>query len=545
MNLFQEPLHPPSDSAAAAGNNSTAASASRGGTSLGVMNNMSKLFFANRRASNESLYSAKSGNSGAARSSVVVVVGERGGMSEEAFRHQQGEEQARMDEFKAILAEVRLSNPGMSMAQAQHLALLKVSERKGGRNENGMSDSGNQKLERPRRRSLVAMDDKDENKNRLLLDNAKRDEDERRARNLNNRDYHYQDSSQSNRRSNIGPRAAAATFLRRNTRNLNPLSQSLPISVVKGASAKDADGVNNMVPDRNQPLIKRASVRDPMLQSIRQLQDELGEVDLSDEGGDSNDTGLGYHSGSGSGGAVSPASSRRGSMFRRRGSAASRDCGGRPRRRTSAASARSDLSIRSERSLEAERIRRGIAGKCDRNKKKNPIRASAKKLLRLGSNASSKKVRDGEEASAGSSQSGDNACHRPKRRASQAPSLPDIGEDENYEAQIKSDGDTSHSDRNLLQGGRRYSDISIEVPVGDLICRWNNSSRDSIGADSHGSFDESDGLICGWGTQSITSLAAANGSSRRNTMAGSSSEDDFALPLGNDDGRLENRRGSM
>ena len=529
------------------------AAARSGGASLGVMSNVSKLFFVNRRASNESMYStAKSSNSDADR---TAVVGERGGISEETFQRQQEDEQEQMDEFKAILAEVRLSNPGMSMAQAQHLALLKISERKGDRNGSGKSDARTQNRGRRRSvRSLVAMDDEDENKNRLLLDRAAdQDEDERRARNPNtcSREDRHQDGSQSNtRRANLAPptAAAAATFLQRNTRKLNPLSQSLPVSGSRGVIAKPAGGGGTRARDRNRPLLKRASVRDPMLQSIKQLQAELGDIDLSDEDGEWNAAGPGYRSGSGSGSAVSPGSSRRGSMFRRRGSSSSRGSGGWTRRRASAASTRSDLSIRSERSLEAERMKRkGAVGKGGgkNSKKKNPIRASAKKLLRLGSSVSSKKMKkDGEDESTGSSQSGDDAHHRMPRRASQAPSLPDIGEDEDYEVPLKSDGDTSQSGTNLRHAERSYSDISIDVPAGDLICRWDNLSRDSIGADSRESFEGTDDLICGWGSESQASLTSANGSSRRHTMATSSPGDGVASPLVNDD-ENESRRDSM
>ena len=518
--------------AAAPEKNSSTSAVRSGGASLGVMNNVSKLFFVNRRASNESMYSTtKSSNSDAAR---TAVVGERGGISEETFQRQQEDEQEQMDEFKAILAEVRLSNPGMSMAQAQHLALLKISERKGDRNGSGKGDARTQNRGRRRSvRSLVAMDDEDENKNRLLLDRAAdQDEDERRARNPNtcSREDRHQQSNN-----------------RRNTRNLNPLSQSLPVSGSRGVIAKPAGGGGTRVRDRNRPLLKRASVRDPMLQSIKQLQAELGDVDLSDEDGDWNGTEPGYRSGSGSGSAVSPGSSRRGSMFRRRGSSSSRGSGGWTRRRASAASTRSDLSIRSERSLEAERMKRkGLVRKDDGKKKtKNPIRASAKKLLRLGSSASSKKMKKGgEDESAGSSQSGDNAHHRMPRRASQAPSLPDIGEDEDYEVPLKSDGDTSQSGRNLRHAGRSYSDISIDVPVGDLICRWDNLSRGSIEVDSRGSLEGTDDLICGWGSESQASLTSANGSSRRHTMATSSPGDGVASSLDNDD-ENESRRDSM
>ena len=182
----------------------------------------------------------------------------------------------------------------------------------------------------------------------------------------------------------------------------------------------------------------------------------------------------------------------------------------------------------------------------NKKKKGGAIRSSAKKLLRLGSHGSSKKMRDGDSESAGSSQSGDHAQPRPKRRASQTPSLPDIGEDDedySYEVPIKSDGDTSYQSGKYLrqEGGRRYSDISIEVPGGDgLICRWDNLSRDSIGGDSHPSLDGSDGLICGWAN------ASNGGSSRRHTIAGSSSGEDFAAALDDDDDdESENRRGSM
>ena len=550
MNLFQEPtLHsssgstaaaqrPPQggaalEAAAAAEKNSSTSAVRSGGASLGVMNNVSKLFFVNRRASNESMYSTtKSSNSDAAR---TAVVGERGGLSEETFRRQQEEEQEQMDEFKAILAEVRLSNPGMSMAQAQHLALLKISERKGDRNGSGTGDARTQNRGRRRSvRSLVAMDDEDENKNRLLLDRAAdQDEDERRARNPNtcSREDRHQDVSQSNN----------ATFLQRNTRNLNPLSQSLPVSGSRGVIAKPAGGQGTRARDRNRPLLKRASVRDPMLQSIKQLQAELGDVDLSDEDADWNDAERGYRSGSGSGSAVSPGSSRRGSMFRRRGSSSSRGSVGWTRRRTSAASTRSDLSIRSERSLEAERMKRMGGKGGGKNKTKNVIRASAKKLFK-------KMKKDGEVESAGSSQSGDNVHHRlprrASRRASQAPSLPDIGEDEDYEVPLKSDGDTSQSGRNLCHGGRSYSDTSIDVPIGDLICRWDNLSRGSIDIDSRGSLEGTDELICGWGSESQASLTSANGSSRRHTMATSSPGDGVASPLDNDD-ENESRRDSM
>ena len=455
------------------------------------------------------------------------------------------------DEFKTILAEVRLANPGISMAQAQHLTILRLSERKnnhdksgsdrgsddaGGheREDNGGGDgtksaANKSRQDRRRRRSLVAMDDKDENKHKLLLQRQRNDS----------------VNTGGGGGANLAPPPmAVGGFLRRNTRNLIPLAKSLPVK--DGNNDNDsAAAIDDTVPDRHQPLLKRSSVRDPMLQSIRQLQEELGEVDLSeDDGGGSHDTGAGQHSGSGSGGGTGSRRRGSGSMFRRRGSHASRGSGGRLRRRMSAASSRSDLSIRSERSLEAERIRKGIyTKKSDGNKKKGSgIRSSAKKLLRLGSHGSSKKMRDADSESAGSSQSGDHAQHRPKRRASQAPSLPDIGEDEDYEVPIKSDGDTSNSGKHLRQGGgRRYSDISIEVPVGgDLICRWDNLSRDSIGGDSHVSFDESDGLICGWAN------ASNNGSSRRHTMAGSSSGDDFAAALDDDyDDESENRRGSM
>ena len=565
--LFQEPtLHsssaepaaaaqrPPQGGAAleeaAAPENSRASVARSGGASLGVMNNVSKLFFVNRRASNESMYSTtKSSNSDAAR---TAVVGERRGIPEETFQRQQEDEQEQMDEFKAILAEVRLSNPGMSMAQAQHLALLKISERKGDRNGSGKSDARTQNRGRRRSvRSLVAMDDEDENKNRLLLDRAAdQDEDERRARNPNTCSREDRRSQSNTRRANLAPptAAAAATFLQRNTRNLNPLSQSLPVSGSRGVIAKPAGGGGTRARDRNRPLLKRASVRDPMLQSIKQLQAELGDVDLSDEDGDWNGAGPGYRSGSGSGSAVSPGSSRRGNIFRRRGSSSSRGSGGWTRRRASAASTRSDLSIRSERSLEAERMKRkGAVGKGGgkNSKKKNPIRASAKKLLRLGSSVSSKKIKkDGEDESTGSSQSGDNAHHRMPRRASQAPSLPDIGEDEDYEVPLKSDGDTSQSGRNLRHAERSYSDISIDVPAGDLICRWDNLSRNSIGADSRESFEGTDDLICGWGSESQASLTSANGSSRRHTMATSSPGDGVASPLDNDD-ENESRRDSM
>ena len=565
--LFQEPtLHsssaepaaaaqrPPQGGAAleeaAAPENSRASAARSGGASLGVMNNVSKLFFVNRRASNESMYSTtKSSNSDAAR---TAVVGERRGIPEETFQRQQEDEQEQMDEFKAILAEVRLSNPGMSMAQAQHLALLKISERKGDRNGSGKSDARTQNRGRRRSvRSLVAMDDEDENKNRLLLDRAAdQDEDERRARNPNTCSREDRRSQSNTRRANLAPptAAAAATFLQRNTRNLNPLSQSLPVSGSRGVIAKPAGGGGTRARDRNRPLLKRASVRDPMLQSIKQLQAELGDVDLSDEDGDWNGAGPGYRSGSGSGSAVSPGSSRRGNIFRRRGSSSSRGSGGWTRRRASAASTRSDLSIRSERSLEAERMKRkGAVGKGGgkNSKKKNPIRASAKKLLRLGSSVSSKKIKkDGEDESTGSSQSGDNAHHRMPRRASQAPSLPDIGEDEDYEVPLKSDGDTSQSGRNLRHAERSYSDISIDVPAGDLICRWDNLSRNSIGADSRESFEGTDDLICGWGSESQASLTSANGSSRRHTMTSSSPGDGVASPLDNDD-ENESRRDSM
>ena len=472
-------------------------------------------------------------------------------MSEEAFQRQQAAEQARMDEFKTILAEVRLANPGISMAQAQHLTILKISERKnnnhnqsgsyrgsddasghergdnGGGGGDGTKGAANKpRQDRRRRRSLVALEGKDENKHKLLLQ----------------RQQHDNDTGGGG--GNLAPPTATSMggFLRRNTRNLNPLTKSLQVK--DGNNDSDGIALDDTVPDRHQPLLRRSSVRDPMLQSIRQLEEELGEVDLSEDGGGSHDTGAGQHSGSGSGGGTGSRRRGSGSMFRRRGSHASRGSGGRLRRRTSAASSRSDLSIRSERSLEAERIRKGIyTEQSDGNKKKGSgIRSSAKKLLRLGSHGSGKKMRDADSESAGSSQSGDHAQHRPKRRASQAPSLPDIGEDEDYEIPIKSDGDTSNSGKHLRQGGgRRYSDISIDVPVGgDLICRWDNLSRDSIGGDSHISFDESDGLICGWAN------ASNNGSHRRHTMAGSSSGNDFSVASDDDyEDESENRRGSM
>ena len=559
-NLFQETLHSSSatsatPAAASAGNGNHASATARTGTSsLGVMNNVSKLFFtSNRRASNESMYSTRSSNSASGAARQAIQPEQQGGqaeeplLSEEAFRRQQAAEQARMDEFKTILAEVRLANPGISMAQAQHLTILRLSERKNTAYEKSGSDRGSDdaggnmqyegngagdgtksaanksRQDRRRRRSLVAMDDKDENKHKLLL-------------------QRQHDNDTGGGGGNLAPPMAMGGFLRRNTRNLNPLAKPLPVK--DGNNDSDGTALEDTVPDRNQPLLRRSSVRDPMLQSIRQLQEELGEVDLSEDGGGSHDTGAGQHSGSGSGGGTGSRRRGSGSMFRRRGSHASRGSGGRLRRRMSAASSRSDLSIRSERSLEAERIRKGIyTKKSDGNKKKGSgIRSSAKKLLRLGSHGSSKKMRDADSESAGSSQSGDHAQHRPKRRASQAPSLPDIGEDEDYEVPIKSDGDTSNSGKHLRQGGgRRYSDISIEVPVGgDLICRWDNLSRDSIGGDSHVSFDESDGLICGWAN------ASNNGSSRRHTMAGSSSGDDFAAALDDDyEDESKNRRGSM
>lgn len=176
-----------------------------------------------------------------------------------------------------------------------------------------------------------------------------------------------------------------------------------------------------------------------------------------------------------------------------------------------------------------------------KNKTKNVIRASAKKLFK-------KMKKDGEVESAGSSQSGDNVHHRlprrASRRASQAPSLPDIGEDEDYEVPLKSDGDASQSGRNLCHGGRSYSDTSIDVPIGDLICRWDNLSRGSIDIDSRGSLEGTDELICGWGSESQASLTSANGSSRRHTMATSSPGDGVASPLDNDD-ENESRSDSM